>query len=433
MVLVTSSVTASPGAPAERPGFRSLLTPLRAAAWRAYLYLVMAYVTAVVGLAYVFCVGLGSAPVLLTVAGILLVAGAVLTGRLWNRLHRSMARLMGVTIDAPAPFIRPEGWWLTLRAALTDGVGWRSLGFLALQGAVLTVVGSAVLGAVAAAGFLVASPVVWWLSGHAVVLIDQRVKSPGAYLLLSLAGLVALYVLGWVMLGVSRAHVRLAQALLSPSERERRVAQLERARADVVEDSAATLRRVERDLHDGTQARLITVAMALARAEEQLAESSEPTRVSELVSDALANTKETLTELRDLVRGIRPPALDLGLGAAVQTLAARSPIPVEVTDDIQVRPPVGVETLAYFCVTELLANVSRHSAATEATVRLLSDSVDLRIIVSDNGSGGATVGGGSGLTGLRDRLAMVDGRLEIDSPAGGPTAVTVVVPSGAGT
>jgi signal transduction histidine kinase len=156
------------------------------------------------------------------------------------------------------------------------------------------------------------------------------------------------------------------------------------------------------------------------------------TGARDLVADALANTKDTLTELRDLVRGIRPPALDLGLGPAVQTLAARNPIPVDVSVDLRVRPSIGVETMAYFCVAELLANVSRHSGAARASVFLHSDADELRIIVQDNGSGGVVMGNGSGLTGLAERLGMLDGRLEIDSPAGGPTVVTVIVPPGVG-
>ncbi len=263
----------------------------------------------------------------------------------------------------------------------------------------------------------------WLAFGEPFVSFGEPVDSLWAYSLLAVAGVVALYLLGWVMLGLSRAHVWLAGTLLGPTDRERRLVQLERARADVVDDSAATLRRVERDLHDGTQARLITVAMALARADEHLARSSDVPRARELVSDALANTKDTLTELRDLVRGIRPPALDLGLGPAVQTLAARNPIPVDVSVDLAVRPSIGVETMAYFCVAELLANVSRHSGASRAAVRIDSDAHELRITVEDNGSGGVQVGNGSGLTGLRDRLAMLVG---IDR-AGGPTIVTVVV------
>jgi signal transduction histidine kinase len=231
------------------------------------------------------------------------------------------------------------------------------------------------------------------------------------------------------MLGLGRAHAWLAVALLAPTEGERRLGQLVRARADVVDDAADTLRRVERDLHDGTQARLITVAMALARAEEHFA-SSDVSRGRELVSDALANTKDTLTELRDLVRGIRPPALDLGLGEAVQTLAARNPIPIDVEVRLAAKPSIGVETMAYFCVAELLANVSKHSDATQGAVRITGGIAELRITVQDNGSGGAEVGNGSGLTGLRDRLAMLDGRLEIVSPPGGPTVITVIVPPG---
>ena len=141
--------------------------------------------------------------------------------------------------------------------------------------------------------------------------------------------------------------------------------------------------------------------------------------------------KDTLTELRDLIRGIRPPALDLGLGPAVQTLAARNVIPVDVSVDLPVRPSIGVETMAYFCVAELLANVSRHSGADRAAVTIHSDDGELRITVEDNGAGGVQEGNGSGLTGLRARLAMLDGTLGIDSPPGGPTTITVLVPTGA--
>jgi signal transduction histidine kinase len=408
---------------------RTLLTPLRAPAWRAYLYFVLISVLAVVGVAFIFGAGLASALLIVTLVGIPLLALVVMSGRAWNRLYRSLARLVGVTIDPPPAFVRLPGRLQTIAAALTDAVGWRSLGFLALHAVLMTPIGYFVIVGVAMSGALVASPVVWAALGEPFISLGEPVDSLPAYLLLSAGGVVALYGLGWLMLGLGRAHAWVARALLGPTERERRVGQLERARADVVDDSAATLRRVERDLHDGTQARLITVAMALARAEEHFA-TSDVTRGRELVSDALANTKDTLTELRDLVRGIRPPALDLGLGEAVRTLAARNPVPVDVVVDLAARPSIGVETMAYFCVAELLANVSRHSGAGRATVRIHGDAAELRIVVEDNGSGGAQIGNGSGLSGLRDRLAMLDGRLEIDSPSGGPTVVTVVVPPG---
>lgn len=410
---------------------QTLRTPFTAAAGRGYLYFLLVSVLALVGVVYLFVTGLTSGLLLVTLVGIPLLALVVLSGRRWNALYRSLARLVGVTIDAPAPFARQASWPHTVAAALTDGVGWRSLGFLLLQSIVMTPLGYGVVLGVVMAVVLVASPVIWAITGEAIVSFGEPVDSAGVYLLLSAGGLLALYLLAWVMIGIGRAHVWLAGALLAPTGRERRVGELERARADVVDDSAATLRRVERDLHDGTQARLIAVAMTLARAEEQLADPEKADRARQLVSDALANTKDTLTELRDLVRGIRPPALDLGLVPAVQTLVARNPIPVELVDDLAVRPSLGVETLAYFCVAELLANVSKHSGATQATVRLHSDAELLRITVTDNGSGGVQPANGSGLTGLADRLRMVDGRLDIESPSGGPTTVTAVVPSGA--
>ena len=426
MVDVTTTAVAT-----QSDWTRTLLTPLRGPAWRAYLYFLLISVLAVAGVAFVFFAGLGSGLLLVTLVGIPLLAGVVLTGRLWNRLYRTLARLLDVTIDAPPPFVPASGRLHTVAAALTDAVGWRSLGFLALQAVLMTPIGYVVIVAVAVSGVAVVSPVVWLAMGEPFMSLGEPVDSLGPYLLLSAGGLVGLYALGWLMLSLGRVHVWLARAVLAPTERERRVVQLERARAEVVDDSAGVLRRVERDLHDGTQARLITVAMALARAEEHFA-SSDVTRGRELVSDALANTRDTRTELRDLVRGIRPPALDLGLGEAVQTLAARNPIPVDLAVDLTVRPSIGVETMAYFCVAELLANVSRHSGAGRAAVRIDGDAAELRIVVEDNGSGGAQVGNGSGLTGLRDRLAMLDGRLEIDSPAGGPTVITVVVPAGTG-
>jgi signal transduction histidine kinase len=405
-------------------------TPLRAPARRAYLYFVLVSVLAIAGVVYIFCAGLASGLLIVTLVGIPLLALVVLSGRAWNTLYRSLARLAGEEIADPPPFVRPPGKLHTIAAALTDAVGWRSLGFLALHSVLMTPIGYFVIVGTVMCAVSFASPAVYLIVGHSFMTIGEPVDSLGMHLLLSVGGLIGLYLLGWVMIGLTRAHVWMAARLLGPTDGERRVVQLERARAGVVDDSAATLQRVERDLHDGTQARLITVAMALARADEHLA-SADVTGARELVGDALANTKDTLTELRDLVRGIRPPALDLGLGPAIQTLAARNPILVEVTVDLSVRPSIGVETMAYFCVAELLANVSKHSGADQASVRVVSDARELRITVQDNGSGGIQVGNGSGLTGLRDRLAMLDGRLEVDSPDGGPTVVTVVVPPGA--
>jgi signal transduction histidine kinase len=408
---------------------RTLSEPFRREAWRVYLYFLLASLLAVAGVVFLFGAGLAACLLLVTVIGIPLLALIVLSGRAWNRLFRDLARLVGVDVEAPPQFTRRDGLLQTVAAALTDGVGWRSLGFVALHSLLMTPAGFVLLTSVGVCAALIASPLIYPVMGEPFITLGEPVDSLPVYLLLSLAGVVALYPVAWAMIGVSRFDVWLARSLLGATESDRRVGRLERARAGVVDASAATLQRVERDLHDGTQTRLITVAMALARAEEHFA-ASDVERARALVSDALANTRETLTELRDIVRGIRPPALDLGLGPAVETLAARNPLPVDVSVDLPVRPSIGVETMAYFCVAELLANVSRHSGADHATVTLRSDPNELRIIVTDNGSGGVQLGAGSGLTGLRDRLAMLDGTLSVDSPEGGPTVVTVTVPPG---
>lgn len=426
----TAQDTATVRAP--RGWRRTLMSPLRPQAWRFHLYFVLISVLAIAGVVFLFGAGLASGLLILTVIGIPLLALVVMSGRVWNRLYRALARLTGAHIDAPPPFTPLPSRLQTVAAALTDAVGWRSLAFLTLHSVLMTPVGFIVILGVVISGSLIVSPVVWLVMREPFITLGEPVDSLSAYLLCSALGLVALYLVSWVMLGVGRAHIVFARTLLGPTERERRVIRLEQARSEVVDDAASTLQRVERDLHDGTQARLITVAMALARADEHLAGAADQSPARTLVSDALANTKDTLAELRDLIRGIRPPALDLGLGPAIHTLAARNPIPVDVTVELPVRPSIGVETMAYFCVAELLANVSKHSGAGEASVHVTSSPEELRILVCDNGSGGIEPGNGSGLTGLAERLSMLDGRLEIDSPPGGPTAVSVVVPPGAG-
>lgn len=207
---------------------QTLRTPVTALAWRAYLYFLLISVLAVVGVAYLFATGFASGVLLVTLIGIPLLALVVMTGRQWNKLYRSLARLVGVTIEAPAPFIRPRGLPQIVAAALTDAVGWRSLGFLLLQSVVMTPVGYLVLVGVVMSVSLVASPAIWAITGESVVSIGEPVDSLGAYLLLSVAGVVALYLLGWLMIAIGRGHVWLARALLAPPARERRVAELER-------------------------------------------------------------------------------------------------------------------------------------------------------------------------------------------------------------
>ena len=227
-----------------------------------------------------------------------------------------------------------------------------------------------------------------------------------------------------------RAHARLCVALLETSEKSRlalRVQQLSESRAETVDTQAAELRRIERDLHDGAQARLVSLGMSLAMAEEML--DHDPQQARALLAEARESTGTALNELRSLVRGIHPPVLaDRGLADAVRALALDSPVRVRVTGSLGARPPAPVESAAYFAVSELLANVAKHASARAAEVDLRHAAGALRISVSDDGSGGADPARGTGLRGIGRRLAAFDGVVVVSSPAGGPTTISMEVP-----
>ena len=214
-----------------------------------------------------------------------------------------------------------------------------------------------------------------------------------------------------------------------------RVRELQRSRALVVDDAAARLRRIEQDLHDGAQAQMVAVVMKLGLAREHLGssaaglEGADLERALELVDAAHRGAMEAITELRDLARGIHPPALHEGLDAALAGLAARSDLPVELVIDLPERPSPAIETIAYFCAAELLTNTAKHSGAMRAKLEVLHRPGLVTMRVSDDGAGGARLEPGGGLTGLAERVDTVDGRLQIESPAGGPTVVTVELPS----
>jgi signal transduction histidine kinase len=214
-----------------------------------------------------------------------------------------------------------------------------------------------------------------------------------------------------------------------------RVRELQRSRAVVVDDAAARLRRIEQDLHDGAQAQMVAVVMKLGLARDNLStlaasrEGAGVDRALELVSAAHRGAMEAINELRDLARGIHPPALDEGLGAALASLTARSDLPVELAVDLPERPSPAIETIAYFCAAELLTNAAKHSGARRARLAAHLERGLVTMRVSDDGAGGARLEPGGGLAGLAERVKTVDGRLQVESPAGGPTVVTVQLPS----
>ena len=243
-------------------------------------------------------------------------------------------------------------------------------------------------------------------------------------------GIAALLAAPWVARGVARLDERAGRALLGPSRAEElalRVESLARSRAEIVAATDAERRRIERDLHDGAQQRLVSLAMHLGMARATLTDASEPARRA--IAEAHDEAVQALAELRQFVRGLHPAVLnDRGLDAALSGIAARAPLPVRLRVDVTSRCSPSIEAVAYFVVSESLTNVARHARARRAEVTVERRGDRLRIVVGDDGVGGASEDGGSGLRGLAQRAAAVDGTMTIDSPPGGPTRITVELP-----
>jgi signal transduction histidine kinase len=378
-------------------------------------------------------------------AGVILaiaVALILLVPRIARRLgaaHRRLAAgLLGEDIPGPPPIRRGRGVAGWLSATVRDGPGWRAAAYLLVK--LPVTVGELYAAFFAAAGLANLTYPFWWplFRNHppGVRLGPVAALTPfGALHIATFPGTFAAFAAGaamllaapWVAWAVSSADRWLMRGLLGPGRMAQRVADLEQSRALAVDDSAATLRRLERDLHDGAQVRLATLAMNLGMAREKLGDDASP-EVRELVDSAHQGAKDALIDLRNLARGIHPPALDNGLADALATLAAGSAIPAELTTAIPQRPAPAIETIAYFCAAELLANAAKHSYANRVTIEVAERDQMLVLRVSDDGRGGADPGGGSGLSGLAQRVSTVDGSLEITSPPGGPTRATVRLP-----
>ncbi|MFF2012431.1 sensor histidine kinase [Streptomyces sp. NPDC058195] len=244
--------------------------------------------------------------------------------------------------------------------------------------------------------------------------------------------------LGVVLLGVGvlvnerllRAHFLIARSVLAPAPQEelaRRIDRLTETRHEAVDTAALELRRIERDLHDGAQARLVAMGMSLGTVEALI--EKDPEQAKKVLAMARESSAEALAELRDLVRGIHPPVLaERGLGDAVRALALRLPFTSEVAAELGGRADAAVESAAYFAVSEALTNAAKHAGADRVQVDIRHTDSALRITVLDNGRGGAVVGGGSGLSGIERRLGTFDGVMAVSSPVGGPTMVTMEIP-----
>ena len=406
--------------------------------WAETLYVIVNAPLAALGFAYaVVTLALGTG-LAVTAAGFPLLALGLAGARRVVRVQQLLAgALLGERVAPLPPPRAAPGFFGKVQARLGDAVAWRALGFLVLR-LPLSLVQVYVLGLSWGWGLVALTyPLQRALGLNQETVYDHgRVRHGALFmgvlwdswpraLALSAAGAAVLLLAPWAT-HLATFPERLALRLV-PGRRglAERVRDLEETRARAVDDAAATLRRIERDLHDGAQVRLIALTMQLTMVRDAVTDEN----ARKLVNTAQATAREAIAELRELVRGIHPPALDHGLGTALETLAARSGVPAEVSIDLPRRPTAAIESIAYFCAAELLANVAKHSGATRARVSLSQYDGHLRLCVRDDGYGGAATAPGSGLSGLLDRVRTVDGRLDVDSPAGGPTVVTVELPS----
>ncbi|MFD3841847.1 sensor histidine kinase [Streptomyces sp. NPDC058642] len=360
--------------------------------WKEITHLLVNFPVALIGFVYVTTVLFTGFMLTVTVIGFPVLAAGLMGARKLGAMERARARkLLGVRIDEPSPLplkTSNSGFFQQLWMMLKDPVGWRTIlyDFIRLPWGILT---------------------------FTITLTSLFVLWP---------------VLPFIARGLTNADRAMVRGLLSPSdELERRIAELESDRGVVVDAAASDLRRIERDLHDGAQARLVNLAMGLGLAKEKLLE--DPEYAAAMVSEAHGEVKLALQELRDLARGIHPAVLtDRGLDAALSSVASRCTVPVKVTADLNARPAAAIEGIAYFTVSELLQNVSKHSGARSASVDVWRTEERLLIQVWDDGRGGARLDGGTGMQGLAERLDAVDGLFVIDSPPGGPTTVTAELP-----
>ncbi|MFD7816646.1 sensor histidine kinase [Streptomyces sp. NPDC059785] len=360
--------------------------------WKEIAHLLANLPVSIIGFVYVVGFLFTGAGLAVTVVGLPLLSLGLLGARQLGKAERARARkLLGVRIDEPSRLrVRRAGFFRWLWSSLKDPVGWRTTLYEFIR-------------------------LPWGIVTFTVTLMSLFLLWP---------------VLPYLARGLTNVDRAMVRGLLIPSdELERRIAELESDRGVVVDTAAADLRRIERDLHDGAQARLVNLAMGLGLAKEKLLEGQADDSVALMVEEAHGEVKLALQELRDLARGIHPAVLtDRGLDAALSAVASRCTVPVKVTVDLATRPAAAIEGIAYFTVSELLQNISKHSAARTASVEVWRTDDRLLVQVWDDGRGGASLDGGTGMAGLADRLGAVDGLFVVESPAGGPTTVTAELP-----
>jgi signal transduction histidine kinase len=429
---------------------RALRAPFEARTWRETLHLLLNMPVGIVTFTVIvtgFALGFG---LLVTLVGIPILIAMLYVSRAMGTIERVRGRLL-LGVDVPAPY-RPDPprdrWWRPYVSRATDPATWIEVAYhlLLLPVGVFTFTVAFTLWVLGPA--LLFLPTYAWALPEPVRIVDSWVRvtldtapnfvvvgsrgsgwvidTPIEFVVVAIVGLVLILVTPWIVRGLATANRFLVRGMLG-TDVMARVQSLTESRAAAVDLASEDRRRIERDLHDGVQQRLVSLAMDLGRAKEKL--DTDPERAKELVTEAHEEAKLAITEVRDLARGIHPAVLsDRGLDAALSSLAARSTVPVEIHVEVAQRPPASVEAAAYFVVAEALTNVAKHARATTAIVTVRRTGDRLTVQVQDNGVGGAAVAGGSGLAGLRDRVRTLDGELHLLSPEGGPTVLMVEIP-----
>ncbi|WP_329597649.1 sensor domain-containing protein [Streptomyces pseudovenezuelae] len=416
-----------------------LRAPFEGRTWREFGYVLLSLPISVLMFTYAITMISLGAGLLVTFLGIPVFAAGLAGCRGLGALERARARgLLGLDVGDPEPLrMRKSGFMAWIGAVLKSGTSWRTLLYsvLHLPWALFSFVVSVNFWVYGWA--LLTYPLWFWVFPAYVgqdglqLYGDQThhiyLDNPFEIGVTALVGLLFTLATPWIVRALTTVDRVMVHGLLGPTRLSARVVELESDRGVVVDTAAADLRRIERDLHDGAQARLVALAMDLGLAKEKLTE--DPAAAARMVDEAHGEVKTALQELRDLARGIHPAVLtDRGLDAALSAVASRCTVPVQVEVDLPARPAPAIEGIAYFTVSELLQNISKHSRATFAAVDVWRVENRLMLQVVDNGVGGAEVSSGTGLTGLAERLDAVDGILVVDSPAGGPTRVTAELP-----
>ena len=387
--------------------------PLTAQPWKDLAYISLGLFSGIFALTWFFVGPVLSIMLIITLIGIPKLYGDMWITRWWADGERLRGALAGIPLERSRRVWRGDTFLKRLRSSLTDPMTWRELVWLLLMFGIG--LGSFIAGVTAFSiglGFLTLPLWGWSLPDDGVQVGVTTLHHVWEYILFGvIAGPPAVVAGAWVLRGSAWVQAKLAQVLLEDNAEER-IAELQVTRAGAVDAAAVELRRIERDLHDGAQARLVALAMEIGMAREQI--ERDPEAAAALLAGAHQDAKTALSELRDLARGIHPAILtDRGLDAAVSALAVRCPVPCTVAISLDQRLSAAVESAAYFTIAEALTNVAKHSGAARCEIAGTIDSGWLVVEVRDDGRGGAVEGLGTGLSGLRGRVEALDGRLRV--------------------